>query len=59
MNKYLKSIIALTVICAVMGLALAATNRLTAPIIAKNESSAANEALLIVMPDGEAFTAGS
>lgn len=57
MNKYLKSIIVLTVICAVMGLALAATNRLTAPIIAENESSAANEALLIVMPDGEEFTA--
>lgn len=57
MNKYLKSIIALTVICAVVGLALAGTNMLTAPIIEKNEASAANEALLVVMPDGEEFTA--
>lgn len=56
MNKYLKSIIALTAICAAVALLLSATNTLTAPIIEKNESAAANEALLVVMPDGEEFT---
>ena len=57
MKNYLKSIVALTVICAVIALALAATNMITAPIIEKNEAAAANEALLIVMPEGEDFTA--
>lgn len=57
MKKYLKSIIALTAICAAVALLLSATNTLTAPIIEKNESAAANEALLVVMPDGEEFTA--
>lgn len=57
MKKYLKSVIALTAICAAVALLLSATNALTAPIIAKNESAAANEALLVVMPDGEEFTA--
>ncbi|MBQ8600636.1 MAG: FMN-binding protein [Clostridia bacterium] len=56
MNKYVKSIIALTAICAAVALLLSATNMLTAPIIEKNESAAANEALLVVMPEGEDFT---
>ncbi len=56
MNKYGKSIIVLTAICAVVALLLSATNLLTAPIIEKNESAAANEALLVVMPEGEEFT---
>ena len=56
MNKYLKSIIALTAICAAVAILLSATNILTAPIIEKNESAAANEALLVVMPEGEDFT---
>lgn len=55
MKKYIKSIGALTVICAVMAIILAITNSITAPIIEKNEAAAANEALLIVMPDGEGF----
>ncbi len=57
MKKYIKSIISLTVICAVIAVALAVTNSVTAPIIAKNASVAANKALLVVMPDGGDFTA--
>lgn len=57
MKKYLKSIISLTVICAVIAALLAATNKLTAPIIEKNAGAAANAALLEVMPDGGDFTA--
>ncbi len=55
--KYIKCILSLTLICAVMAVMLAAANYITAPIIAKNESAAANEALLVVMPSGEGFTA--
>lgn len=50
-----KSIAVLTVICAVMSLMLAATNAITAPIIEKNQNAAANEALLVVMPNGTGF----
>ncbi len=57
MKNYIKSIISLTVICAVVAVALAATNYVTAPIIEKNAGAAANEALLVVMPDGGEFTA--
>ena len=56
MIKYIKSVIALTVICGVVAVLLAITNYVTAPIIEKNAASAANEALLIVLPDGEDFT---
>ncbi len=55
MNKYLKSVIALTAICGVVALLLSAANMLTAPVIAENEKDAANEALLVVMPEGENF----
>ena len=55
MIKYIKSIGALTLICAVMAVILAVTNSITAPIIEKNEAAAANEALLVVMPNGEGF----
>lgn len=57
MKKHLSSIISLTVICAVVAVLLAATNKLTAPLIEKNASAAANAALLEVMPDGGEFTA--
>lgn len=57
MKNYIKSIISLTVICAVVAIALGATNYVTAPIIEKNAGAAANEALLVVMPDGGDFTA--
>ena len=54
--KYFKSVIALTVICALVAVLLALTNSITAPIIQKNASAAANEALLVVYPDGGDFT---
>lgn len=57
MKNYIRSIISLTVIFAVVVAALAATNTITAPIIEKNAGAAANEALLVVMPDGGEFTA--
>lgn len=56
MNKHLKSIVALTAVCAAVALLLSVTNYFTAPIIAQNEAAAANEALLVVMPNGEDFT---
>lgn len=55
--KHLKSIISLTSICAVMAILLALTNYVTAPIIEEQKSAAANEALLIVYPNGEDFEA--
>ena len=57
MKKYIKSVGALTVICGVVAVLLALTNYITAPVIEKNASAAANEALLVVMPDGEEFAA--
>ncbi len=57
MKKYIKSIISLTIICAVVAALLAGTNMITAPIIEKNAGAAANKALLEVMPDGGDFTA--
>ena len=53
--KYFKSVIALTAISAVISILLAVTNLITAPIIEKNASAAANEALLVVYPDGGDF----
>ncbi len=55
MKNAIKSVIALTVICAVLAVILAVTNSITAPIIEKNEKEAANRALLEVMPEGEDF----
>lgn len=55
MKKYIKSVIALTVICAVVSALLAVTNFVTAPIIEENAASAANDALTIVMPEGSGF----
>ena len=56
MKKYLKSVIALTSICAVIAILLSVTNYVTAPVIAENAASAANEALVVVMPEGKDFT---
>ncbi|MBQ4150711.1 MAG: FMN-binding protein [Clostridia bacterium] len=53
--KYIKCILSLTLICAVMAVLLAAVNYITAPVIADNEAKKANEALLVVMPNGEGF----
>ena len=55
MNKSLKSTLVLVSICAVIALALAVTNAITAPLIEKNQAAAANQALLLVMPDGGNF----
>ena len=55
MKKQLKSILALVSICAVMSVMIAVVNHITAPIIEKNNNAQANEALLVVMPDGKNF----
>ncbi len=57
MIKNLKSVIALTLICAVTSILLALTNSLTAPIIKEQESAAVNDALAVVLPGGEGFEA--
>ena len=56
MKKNIISILALTVICSVVAVLLAVTNAVTAPIIEKNAAAAADEALLVVLPEGEGFT---
>lgn len=55
MKSMLKSVLSLTVICAVVAVLMATTNFITEPIIKANESAAANEALLVVMPNGSDF----
>lgn len=55
MKTYFKSIFALTIICAVIGIALAATNGLTLPIIKVNEAEAVQQSLKVVMPGGSEF----
>ncbi|MBR0534788.1 MAG: proton-conducting membrane transporter, partial [Clostridia bacterium] len=55
MIKYVKSVVVLTLICGFLAIILAVTNSITAPVIAKNELAAANEALLVVYPDGKDF----
>lgn len=55
MKKSVQSTLVLVSICAVMAILLALTNSVTAPIIKKNQEAAANEALLVVMPEGEGF----
>ena len=55
MLKNIKTVGVLVAICTVVALLLALTNQITAPIIAKRESDAANKALLEVMPDGTGF----
>lgn len=55
MKKSIMSTVVLVCICSVIAVALAFTNYITAPIIEKNENAAANEMLLVVMPDGESF----
>lgn len=56
MKKYIKSVISLTSICAVIAILLSITNYITAPVIAENAAAAANEALVVVMPEGKDFT---
>ncbi len=54
--KHVKSVIALTVICAVIAVLLAVTNSITKPMIDKNAAAEANAALLVVYPDADGFT---
>jgi len=54
-NEAIKSVIVLTVICAVVGLMLAGVNELTAPIIAENQSKGEFDSFYKVMPDAEGF----
>ena len=55
MMKSVRSILTLLVICAVMAVLMAVTNTITAPIIEQNQAAAANDALKVVMPNGEGF----
>lgn len=55
MKNNLKSIIALSVICAVISALVAATNFITAPIIEEADKKASQAALLEVMPNGTDF----
>lgn len=55
MKNSIKSTLVLICVCVCVTLALAATNTITAPVIEANQNAAANEALLVVMPDGKNF----
>ena len=55
MKKYIKSVVTLVAICAVVSVVMAFTNYITAPIIAKHEAGKANDALSEVLPGGEGF----
>ena len=55
MKKSIKSTLVLVCICAAVSVLLAFTNALTAPIIEKQQSDAANAALLEIMPNGSGF----
>ncbi len=55
MKKSVRSTLTLLCICAVMAVVMAITNSITAPVIERNEASAANDALKVVMPNGEGF----
>ena len=55
MKNNIKSIVSLTVICAVIAVLLAGVNYISKPYIEANEDKAANAALLEVMPNGKDF----
>ena len=55
MMKSVRSTLTLLLICAVMAVLMAVTNTITAPIIEQNQAAAANDALKVVMPNGEGF----
>lgn len=57
MKSQIKTVVSLTVICAVVAVLLAVTNYITAPIIKKNEAAQVNGALSVVLPSGEGFEA--
>lgn len=55
MKKSIRSTLVLVCICAAVSVMMALTNALTAPIIEKQQSDAANAALLEIMPNGSGF----
>ena len=55
MKTYIKNLAVFVCICCVITVLLAATNYITAPVIAENQNAAANAALLEVMPEGKGF----
>ncbi len=55
MKKKIMPALVLGTICLVVGLLLALVNMVTAPIIENAQNAAANEALLVVLPDGKNF----
>ncbi len=55
MKNQLKSVISLTLICAVVAVLLAVTNYITAPLIKEQENSAVNASLIEVLPEGTNF----
>lgn len=57
MKSQIKTVVSLTVICAVVAVLLAVTNYITAPIIKKNEAAQVSGALSVVLPSGEGFEA--
>ncbi len=48
-------VLVLTVICLVSALLMAGVNMISAPVIEEAQNAAANEALLVVLPDGKNF----
>lgn len=56
MKNIFKSIVSLTLICAVIALLLAVSNEITAPIIELNEQMAVQQAMKEVLPSGENFS---
>jgi electron transport complex protein RnfG len=55
MKNYIKSVVTLTLICAVIAVSMAGVNYITAPYIKAAEDKAAQAALLEVMPEGKDF----
>lgn len=55
MKKNIKNLSVFVCICTIITVLLAITNSFTAPIIAQNQASSANKALLEVMPEGQDF----
>ena len=55
MKKHIISVLTLFLICAIVSVALAVVNGITAPIILERQQAAASGALAEVMPDGGTF----
>lgn len=55
-NTAVKPVVVLLAVCLVSGLALAAVNAVTAPVIAANEEAAALATYSALLPEADAFT---